>query len=351
VTSGRRIFGGLAAATVMGLVVACTGVSEEGGSGSNGSTDEPSHSAPVSQEPSVLTSSPVDQESSVSTSAPVTLEPSASVAATPSSSSSVTTQQQSQELPQTQGARGSGVDPNSMDYTAVEQYLAWVITDADKVWSTWMTGRGYQEPYVQYFLIEPGKSVTTYTCKVPDSRTNPITYTLTVDSQFPNAFYCGSEPNGTDKGVILLPVETMAKTWTGDIIGTRVSDPTKVGDFAAATVVSHEFGHNIADELSEQTGIAVPEGKNNELLADCFAGVWTTALYNEGGLEDGDIDEALAALHALADKVPNGKFPHGSAEERDNAFRIGIYGLQSDPRGGVPRNCISAFWPNFTGAT
>jgi hypothetical protein len=250
-------------------------------------------------------------------------------------------------LPTTRGAANSGANDYTITNEQAVNYITWVMKDVDQVWSTWMVGRGYREPYVQYNIIQPGNPAVTQTCKVDDPRTR--TQTLTIDSAFPNAFYCGSEPNGTDNGVILLPIETMMKTWSGDIITNPVSDPTKVGDFAAATVVSHEFGHHVQDEMSIQTGVAGPQGKNAELLADCFAGVWTTALYKEGGLEEGDIDEAIQALRAIGDKNPNGKFPHGTADERDNAFRIGIYGVQTDPRGGVPANCVHAFWPAFTG--
>ena len=66
-----------------------------------------------------------------------------------------------------------------------------------------------------------------------------------------------------------------------------------------ACVLAHEFGHHIADELSVQLGVkAIPNGdKNNELLADCFAGVHAHALSlgTDGRLDPGDIDEALAA--------------------------------------------------------
>lgn len=251
-------------------------------------------------------------------------------------------------LPTTQGAWDSGNSVGQPDLNMTTRYVEAVIVNADKVWSAWMKGLGYPEPYVQYYIIQPGSDLNAPKCPALDPRTKQET--THYDSKFPNAFYCGAQSNGVDNGIIILPIESIARMWTGDILGTPVSDPAKVGDFAAASVVAHEFGHHVADELAEDIpGTQPPQGKNAELLADCFSGVWTTALYKDGNLEEGDIDEALNALHAVGDKSPNGRFPHGTAEERENAFRIGIYGLQTDPRGGVPANCIKVYWPGFGG--
>jgi uncharacterized protein len=251
----------------------------------------------------------------------------------------------------------SNINPSQVDPQLVTKYVDAVIQDADKVWTQWMLQVGFKEPYVQYYLIQPGQTYKfNNDCTSLDSRSGQRT--ATFDSDFPNAFYCDYQINDRNEpGVIILPEGTLAKVWAGDIIGNPSS---VVGDFAVATIVSHEFGHHVVFEMARQlkgnvTGNLQPTDlpnpdKNNELIADCFAGVWTAALFREGGLEDGDIDEALAALAAIGDKpgrTPSQ--PHGSAEERDEAFKIGIYGTQSDPRSGVPANCIRRYWSTYTG--
>jgi hypothetical protein len=271
-------------------------------------------------------------------------ETEATVDSTPSVSVSVG---EDSELPKgALGDSGNSIDQISLE--SVTAYAQAVITNADQVWSTWMIGRGYPEPYVTYNIIQPGNPLTVEEkCAVPIDQAGNTT--RTIDSKFPNAFFCAGQSNGVDRGILILPVESLAKMWSGDILGNDVSNSGRVGDFAAGSVIAHEFGHHIQDELTEDTEIKAPPGKNSELLADCFAGVWTTALYSQGNLEEGDLDEALNALSVMGDKTTNPKFPHGTAEERNEAFRYGIYGSQADPRGGVPATCIKQYWPNFTG--
>ena len=238
------------------------------------------------------------------------------------------------------------------DLALVTNYVSDVVIDADEMWSSWITGRGYPEPYVQYDIIQPGQPRSYNTdCAFPDPRNGGVP-TATYDSQFPNAFYCPVADNALGgKGVLILPVEALAHLWTGNVFG---RSSTQSGDFAVATVVAHEFGHHVAQQLANNTGGSLAAGKNNELLADCFAGVYTNHVHGEGALEQGDIDEGLAALEQLGDPpTTDGSaplFPHGTAEEREAAFKIGIYGTSGDSRGGVPGNCISTYWPSYTGS-
>jgi predicted metalloprotease len=94
--------------------------------------------------------------------------------------------------------------------------------------------------------------------------------------------------------------------------------------------------------------------KNNELLADCFAGVWTTTVHDQGRLDNGDVAEALAALDLMGDQpTTDGStpaYPHGTPAERENAFPIGSYGTTTNPVPAVPRNCLNTYWPGYTGA-
>ncbi len=78
------------------------------------------------------------------------------------------------------------------------------------------------------------------------------------------------------------------KMWNGDIFG---RESAQAGDFAAAVLVAHEFGHHVQDELMVQLGLRDIVGaggqkiKQKELIADCFAGVWAYTAYFSGYLD------------------------------------------------------------------
>jgi hypothetical protein len=237
----------------------------------------------------------------------------------------------------------SGNQAGGVNLTATTAYLTESIAIADQIWSGWFASAGLPEPYVQYKIIQPGETYTVIeSCKDQQGATS-------FTSTYPNAFYCGNQYNGVDKGIHVLPVETMAKMWKGDIFGRDVQtgpELKRVGDFAAGTLVAHEFGHHVQDELTETSGRAAPPNPHIELIADCFAGVYAHSLSLGGKLEAGDIEEAVNALEAIGDN--NGS--HGTGPQRENAFRIGYSGTQADPRGGVPYTCIKVYWPSyFTG--
>ena len=121
-----------------------------------------------------------------------------------------------------------------------------------------------------------------------------------------NAFYC--------------PVEDfIAWDETGLLIPYYVS----AGDFAAAFVLAHEFGHAMQARLPEQEELGVLR----ELQADCFAGAWAAYLSQQGHLDPGDLDEATLAVFTARD-LPGTAFTdpraHGSGFERTRAFADGF---------------------------
>jgi len=110
------------------------------------------------------------------------------------------------------------------------------------------------------------------------------------------------------------------------------------GDFAAAYVIAHEIGHHVQTELGIEETVRRNQqsdpGDANlylvrlELQADCFAGVWAHSTYQRGLLEEGDIEEGLAAAAAVGDDRLGARSPeqwtHGSAALRTEWFRKGF---------------------------
>lgn len=115
----------------------------------------------------------------------------------------------------------------------------------------------------------------------------------------------------------------------------------KGGDFAIAYVMAHEVGHHVQTLLGTSKKVRqAQQGKSQkqanklsvaqELQADFYAGVW--AHHNRKYLEEGDIEEAMSAAHAVGDDaiqrrmqghvVPD-SFTHGTSEERKHWFMKG----------------------------
>lgn len=115
------------------------------------------------------------------------------------------------------------------------------------------------------------------------------------------------------------------------------------GDFAMAYVIAHEVGHHVQNELEvlgayHQKRAQLSEKEGNalnvrlELQADYYAGAWAKYVDGQGLLDAGDIDEAMAAAHAVGDDtlqkeaygrtVPD-SFTHGTSEQRKRWFDRG----------------------------
>lgn len=235
----------------------------------------------------------------------------------------------------------SAVDPqdassqNAQAIADVDAYLTAVMADADRVWTQWFTSNGFSEPLVSYDVVTPTEPGRQMGCTGGDPR---------VFHDTPNAYYCSvDELQPGFRGAIYLPATTMLKTWGGDILGTG-QQSRQAGDFAAAALAAHEFGHHVQDELSIQTTNALPvNGKYKELIADCFAGNWSANAYYQGYLEAGDFEEAVYALEAIGDHNYISPRHHGTPEERMEAFLRGYYGVQGG-NPGDPATCIQYYW-------
>ncbi|CAA9583055.1 MAG: YpfJ protein, zinc metalloprotease superfamily [uncultured Thermomicrobiales bacterium] len=106
---------------------------------------------------------------------------------------------------------------------------------------------------------------------------------------------------------------------------------TAIGDFAAAFVVAHEWGHHV-QHLRGFRSSEVPTAFGDlysiefELMADCYAGVWTQDADTRGILESGDVEEAVVLALQLGDASgtsPYDPSAHGTNAQRANAFLDG----------------------------
>lgn len=107
------------------------------------------------------------------------------------------------------------------------------------------------------------------------------------------------------------------------------------GDFAQAYVIAHEVAHHVQTLLGISEQVRAEQQANLaranelsvalELQADCLAGVWAQAVFEQGDLEAGDLEEGLNAAAAVGDDriqesvgadVNPETWTHGSAEQR-----------------------------------
>ncbi len=221
--------------------------------------------------------------------------------------------QVSQQMQQQQQAGQSNYTP-SAEEDALAQYAAVVLADNEDVWTQLFreAGSEYEVPKMVLF-----RSKTESACGGADAAMGP--------------FYCP----GDKKVYMDLAFFEELKSKFG----------AKGGDFAVAYVIAHEVGHHIQNILGTSGKVHRMQSQTTEkeanklsvaleLQADFYAGVW--AHHNEkmkGVLEEGDIEEALSAAHAVGDdhlqKMSRGvvvpdAFTHGSSEQRMYWFKKGF---------------------------
>lgn len=172
-----------------------------------------------------------------------------------------------------------------------------------------------------------------------------------LDSPYPGdpqryVYYRSGEAPGPSCGGQQAPAKNAFYCPRGDFIAwdeTGLLIPYYVrGDFAAAYVLAHEFGHAVQQRLPKDRQLQV--GILRELQADCLAGAWSRHVSDQGLLDAGDLDEATAGIYTGRD-VPGTPFTdpraHGSGFERIRAFGDGFEG--------DARLCLQPDWVVETG--
>jgi predicted metalloprotease len=119
-----------------------------------------------------------------------------------------------------------------------------------------------------------------------------------------NAQYC---PND---GTIYLD-----ETWMDGFLG--------ADDFGAIAILAHEWGHEVQDELGAMDASSERRYvRALELQADCFAGLSTRSLQDEGELGAQALDDARRFFVSAGDPSPKTR-SHGTGKERVAWFNAG----------------------------
>jgi hypothetical protein len=151
---------------------------------------------------------------------------------------------------------------------------------------------------------------------------------------------CGSASSAT--GPFYCPLDQKAYVDLGffEELSSQFGAP---GDFAQAYVLAHEIGHHVQNVLGinpevrrlqqEQPDRANELSIRQELQADCLAGIWAHSAFERNLLDDGDLEEGIAAAEAVGDDriqssagggVNPETWTHGSSTQRIKWFRVGF---------------------------
>jgi uncharacterized protein len=193
------------------------------------------------------------------------------------------------------------------------QFVSAVLAETEDTWGDIFSNSGaqYQKPTLVLF-----SNAVESACGMAASATGP--------------FYCPA-----DRKVYL-------DTAFFEELDRRFGAP---GDFARAYVIAHEVGHHVQNQLGVSGKVSRLQQQSDqatanrlsvmlELQADCFAGVWARHTHeSQQVLEQGDIEEGLAAASAVGDDriqkatrgyvVPDA-FTHGSSQQRVRWFKQGL---------------------------
>jgi hypothetical protein len=205
------------------------------------------------------------------------------------------------------GPGGSALQDELTDFVSV------VLADTEDTWNAIFaaSGSAYREPVLVLF-----SGSTQTACGLGRSATGPFYCPLDQKLYIDLTFY--------------------------DELRTRFRAP---GDFAQAYVIAHEVGHHVQTLLGISQDVEATRRRSSqveanelsvrlELQADCLAGIWAHhANQARQILEEGDIEEGLAAAAAIGDdrvqrqtqgQVVPDSFTHGSSVQRVRWFRRGL---------------------------
>jgi predicted metalloprotease len=198
--------------------------------------------------------------------------------------------------------------PQDANEDELSNFVGVIVKDTEDYWGDYFRQQGdtYTAPKVVLFSGQ-----TESACGVADTSSGP--------------FYC---PNDSKVYIDLAFYDQLRRQFGAP------------GDFAQAYVIAHEVGHHVQNligvlpEFNQRRQTMSQEQANAasvqvELQADCFAGAWAKGEFEQGFLEDGDVNEAMNAANQIGDdrltggRVPSTQFTHGTSEQRMRWFRQG----------------------------
>jgi len=177
-------------------------------------------------------------------------------------------------------------------------FMTMVIHNVHEFWTKELATQGVPEPYVRYWWFS--KKRMRSACGRA-TRGAP--------------FYCRADDT------IYISTQFARRVWLGRVHG---QGGTTIGDLGVATVIAHEYAHNLQAELGVYDAHPnAAQSKPFELQADCMAGMWANHAYHQGILEPGDVEEAAATSAAGGDYNINARDHHGTPAERKDAWMRG----------------------------
>ena len=190
--------------------------------------------------------------------------------------------------------------------TTIEAFLTDILRDVDRYWTRTFEAAGLPTPVVRYSWIPPG-AFTLTACGAP------------ADDSV--ALYCSADDT------IYVGQQFAADLYRGvleGLPGEAAGYGRAAGDFAVAYVVSHEYAHNLQQELGIFNNSVTESARPFELQADCWSGTWAHSVFAAGDLQPGDIEEAADAALAVGDFDRGNAQHHGTPNERRDALLTGF---------------------------
>ena len=198
--------------------------------------------------------------------------------------------------------------------TTIDEFMTGVLESIDSYWEKTFAAADLPQPRVSFVSVAPGEQIAT-ACEAPaDDRA---------------AFYCPADDTIYVAQVFASALfEGVLRGLPGEASGVRAA-----GDFAVAYVLAHEYAHNLQHELGIfDTRIESPTVRPFELQADCMSGTWANSVFEQGLIDETDIEEATNAALAVGDFDFGNAQHHGTPEERRDALLLGF-------RSGDPSVC------------
>jgi predicted metalloprotease len=175
-------------------------------------------------------------------------------------------------------AAPTGAVSSTPEEEKLVDFVSFVLDDVQKTWTQLLAQQRTEYRHAKLVLF---RDAIRSACGRGEAATGP--------------FYCpGDEKVYVDLGFF-------------DELRRRFGAP---GDFAQAYVLAHEIGHHVQKLLGTEAAVRQAQqrrpGAGNqlsvalELQADCYAGIWARSTAQRNILEQGDVEEGLAAAAASA---------------------------------------------------